>query len=68
MAVNLRGLGNNALKASFAQLDHSLIDLHAQPVALQTVPVSQLMFTPNTTFPTHGPPGLGYPAITVRRI
>src|SRR6266700_7500407 len=27
----------HALKASFTQVDHSLIDLHAQPVALQTI-------------------------------
>jgi len=58
----------HALKASFSQLDHFLIDLHAQPVALQTIAVSQLMFTPNTTFPTHGPPGLVYSATTVLRI
>ncbi len=58
----------HALKASFSQLDHFLIDLHAQPVALQTIAVSQLMFTPNTTFPTHGPPGLVYSTTTVLRI
>ncbi len=58
----------HALKASFSQLDHFLIDLHAQPVALQTIAVSQVMFTPNTTFPTHGPPGLVYSATTVLRI
>ena len=58
----------HALKASFSQLDHSLIDFHAQPVALQTIAISQLMFTPNTTFPAHGPPGLVYSATTVLRI
>jgi hypothetical protein len=58
----------HALKASFSQLDHSLIDLHAQPIALQRIAVSQLRFTPNTTFPTHGPPGLVYSATTVLRI
>ena len=47
----------HALKASFSQLDHSLIDLYAQPIVLQRIAVSQLMFTPNTTFPTHGPLG-----------
>ena len=58
----------HALKASFSQLDHSLIDLYAQPIALQRIAVSQLMFTPNTAFPTHGPPGLVYSATTVLRI
>ncbi len=58
----------HALKASFSQLDHSLIDLYAQPIVLQRIAVSQLMFTPNTTFPTHGPPGLVYSATTVLRI
>jgi len=58
----------HALKASFSQLDHSLIDLYAQPIVLQRIAVSQLMFTPNTTFPTHGPPGLDYSATTVLRI
>ena len=57
----------HALKASFSQLDHSLIDLHAQPTALLRIAVSQLMFTPNTTFPAHGPPGLVL-ATTVLRI
>ena len=58
----------HAVKASFTQLDHSLIDFHAQPVALQTIADSQLIFTANTTFPTHSPPGLGYSATTVLRI
>jgi hypothetical protein len=58
----------HALKASFSQLDHSLIDLYAQPIALQRIAVSQLMFTPNTAFPTHSPPGLVYSASTVLRI
>jgi hypothetical protein len=58
----------HALKASLSQLDHSLIDLYAQPIVLQRIAVSQLMFTPNTTFPTHGPPGLVYSATTVLRI
>ena len=56
----------HALKASFTQVDHSLIDLHAQP--LQTIADSQLIFTTNTTFPTHSPPGLVYSATTVLRI
>ena len=58
----------HALKASFSQPDHSLIDLHAQPVASQTIADSHLLLTTNTTFPTHSPPGLGYPATTVLRI
>lgn len=58
----------HALKASSSQLDHSLIDLHAQPVALQTVTDSQSIFTTNTGFPTHGPPDLVYSASTVLRI
>ncbi len=58
----------HALKASFTQVDHSLIDLHAQPVALQTIADSQLIFTTNTSFPTHSPPGLVSSATTVLRI
>jgi hypothetical protein len=58
----------HALKASFTQLDHSLIDLHTQPAELQTIADSHLLFTTNTTFPTHSPPGLGYSATTVLRI
>jgi len=58
----------HALKASFSQLNHSFIDLYAQPMVLQRIAVWQLMFTPNTTFPTHGPPGLVYSATTVLRI
>lgn len=58
----------HAVKASFSQPDHSLIDLHAQPVALRTIAVSQLMFTTNTTLPTHSPPGLVYSATTILRI
>ena len=57
-----------ALKASLPQLDHSLIDLNAPPVALQTIADARLAFTTNTPFPTHSPPGLGYPATTVLRI
>jgi len=58
----------HALKASFAQLDHSLIDLHTQPAELQTIAYAHLLFTTNTTFPTHSPPGLVYSATTVLRI
>ena len=57
-----------ALKASLSQLDHSLIDLDAPPVALQTIADARLLFTTNTTFPTHSPPGPRYPAATVLRI
>lgn len=58
----------HALKASSSQLDHSSIDLHAQPVALQTVADSQSIFTTNTGFPTHSPPELVFSASTVLRI
>ena len=58
----------HALKASFSQLDHSLIDLHVQPAALQTIADSHLIFTTNTTSPTHSPPGLVSSASTVLRI
>ena len=58
----------HALKASFGQLDHSLIVIHAQPVVFQTIAGSPLMFTTNTTFPTHGPPGLVNSATTILRI
>jgi hypothetical protein len=58
----------HALKASFAQLDHSLIDLHTQPAESQTVGYAHLLFTTNTPFPTHSPPGLAYSATTVLRI
>jgi hypothetical protein len=58
----------HALKASFAQLDHSLIDLHAQPAESQTTADSHLRFTTNTPFPTHSPPGLAYSATTILRI
>jgi hypothetical protein len=58
----------HALKASFAQLDHSLLDLHTQPAELQTIPYAHLLFSTNTPFPTHSPPGLAYSATTVLRI
>jgi len=58
----------HALKASFTQVDHSLIDLYAQPIALQTIADSQLIFTTNTSFPTHSPPGLVSSATTDLRI
>ena len=58
----------HALKASFSQLDRSLIDFHPQPVALQTIADSHLAFTTNTTFAAHSPPGLVYSATTVLRI
>jgi hypothetical protein len=47
----------HALKASSTQLDHSLIDLHVQPAALQTIADSHLVFTTSTTFLTHSPLG-----------
>jgi hypothetical protein len=58
----------HALKASFAQLDHSLIDLHTQPAESQTIAYAHLLFTTNTPFPTHSPPGLAYSATTILRI
>ena len=58
----------HALKASFAQLDHSVIGLHAQPAESQTTADSHLLFTTNTPFPTHSPPGLAYSAATILRI
>jgi hypothetical protein len=67
---NFQTAPNNfhALKASFTHLDHSLIEFHAQPVVFQTIAGSQLMFTTNTTFPTHSPPGLVNSATTVLRV
>lgn len=58
----------HALKASFSQLNHSSIEFHAQPVVFQTMAGLQLMFTTNTTSPTHSPPGLVNLATTILRI
>jgi hypothetical protein len=58
----------HALKASFTQLDHFLMDLHMQPAESQTTAGAHLLFTTNTPFPTHSPPGLAYSASTVLRI
>jgi|SRR5438445_13214024 len=57
-----------ALKASLSQLDHSLIDLSAPPVAVQTIAYAHLLFTTGTPLPTHSPPGRAYSATTVLRI
>jgi len=58
----------HALKVSFAQLNHSLIDLHTQPAESQTIAYAHLLFTTGTPLPTHSPPGPAYSAITVLRI
>jgi hypothetical protein len=58
----------HALKASVAQLDHSLINLHTQPSESQTIAYARLLITTNTSFPTHSPPGMAYSATTVLRI
>lgn len=58
----------HALKAPSSQLDHSLLELHAQPVALQAIADPQLMFTESIPSPTHSPPGLLSSATTVLRI
>jgi hypothetical protein len=57
----------HALKASPSQLDHSLFQIHALPVALPVITGSQ-MFRTNVASPTHSPPGLVYSATTVLRI
>ncbi len=57
----------HALKACSSQLDHSLLQLHAVPVALPMFTGSQ-MFTTNAASPTHSPPGLLASATTVLRI
>src|SRR5258708_31896433 len=57
----------HALKAS-SHLDHSLVDYHAQPDAVQTGNALPLMFTASIPFPTHSPPGLVASATTVLRI
>src|SRR6266705_895979 len=43
----------HALKAPSSQLDHSSLELHAQPVALQAIADRQLMFTESIPSPTH---------------
>jgi len=59
---------SQALKASSSQLDHSLIELLALPVALQTVTSPHLTFTASIASPTHSPPRLVYSSTTVLRI
>ena len=59
--------GLHALKTSSSQLDHSLFQIHALPLALPVITVSQ-MFGTNVAFPTHSPPGPLYLATTVLRI
>jgi hypothetical protein len=58
----------HALKASSSQLDHSLVDLHVQPVALQAMVAPQLMFTTGIYAPSHSPPGLLSSATSILRI
>jgi hypothetical protein len=57
----------HALKASSSQLDYSLFEIHALPVALPVITVSQ-MFGTNVASPTYSPPGPVYLATTVLRI
>jgi hypothetical protein len=47
----------HALKAQSSQIDHSLLELHAQPIALQAIATSQLMFHTSVPSPAHSPPG-----------
>ena len=58
----------HALKAPSSHLDHSLLELHAQPVLLQAIADPELMFSTSVPFPTHSPPGLLSSATTVLRI
>ena len=60
--------GFDALKASSSQLNHSLVDFHAQPDAVQAGTALPLMFTASKPSPTHSPPGLIASATTVLRI
>src|SRR5437899_9157294 len=57
--------GFHALKASSSQLDHSLVDIHAQPVAVQAGTTLRLMVTAIIPSPAHSPPGLLASARTV---
>ena|SRR5436309_1136811 len=56
------------LKASSSQLNHSLVDTHAQPLAVQAGTALPLMFTASIPSPTHSPPSLLASATTVLRI
>ena len=58
----------HALKAPSSQVDHSLLGLDAQPIALQAIAAPQLMFTTSIPSPTHSPPGPLSSATTVLRI
>jgi len=58
----------HALKARSSQLDHSLLELHAQPLGLQAIAALQLMFATSMPSPTHSPPRLLSSATTVLRI
>jgi hypothetical protein len=58
----------HALKAPSSQLDHSLLGLYGQPVALQAIVDPQLMLTTSAPSPTHSPPRLLCSATTVLRI
>jgi len=60
--------GFHALKASSSQLNHSLVDIHAQLVTVQAGTALPLMFTASILSPTHSPPGLLASATTVLRI
>ncbi len=58
----------HALKAPSSQLDHSLLELHAQAITLQVIADPQLMFTTSIASATHSPPGLLSTVTTVLRI
>jgi len=59
---------SHALKVSSSQVDHSLLELHAQPIALQAIADPQLMFSTSIPCATHSPPGLLSLVTTVLRI
>jgi hypothetical protein len=58
----------HALKAPSSRLDHSLLNVYAQPVAAQAIFDPQVMRTASTPSPTDSPPGLRSSATTVLRI
>src|SRR5712691_10346804 len=60
--------GLHALKTSSSQLDPSLVNIHAQPVAVLAGTALPVMLTASMPSPTHSPPGLIASATTVLRI
>ncbi len=58
----------HALKVSSSQLDHSLIELYSQPLALPANTSDQLAFGPRVPSPTDSPPGLLSSLTTVLKI